>query len=358
MILPESAHTVVVVGAGASLAEALARRRTWRRYHPPLDASFFQRVEKYRPSPLLRRVVAQATKLGEPALTGGNPPVSLESYLGRLFFEVNHNPLAASVRAYFEAVELYARELTVTTNWMIGKAGLLKKLIQAELHDESKVTLVTFNIDLLLENALFCLTTARPRVDWDLSSAYGFSKSPAIVSGTSREFGQPFPAPGLKSRILTYKMHGSVNWVFKHRDPYPPADLVSKKREFVIVANRQLPVDRMTIQTAPGGRPWRLFPLIVPPVYEKHAFIRRHLQEVWDGATSALMHATKVVFWGYSFPLADTHARHFFQNLSHQNDALRRPVIINPDPGVSLAVWEVLRPDRVEQYRSADEYLA
>jgi hypothetical protein len=332
-------HTVIVIGAGASLAEAQNHRPARDRDHPPLDGTFFRRVSEYRPSPLLGRVEKQAIALGIPDLLGSAPPTRLESYLGRLYFEINHNPLAASVRAYFEAIELYAREVTMTTNWMMGRSGLIKKLIQSELRAGRRVSIVTFNIDLLAENALCQLAHGRPRATWSLEGAYGFAKQLPILVGKGGEYGDPFPEKGA-AEIPVYKMHGSINWVFKHRDRYPPADLVKKDRELYLLNHQQLPRDRIRVQTG-AGRPWYSFPLIVPPVYEKHAFIRRHLQEVW----------------GYSFPLADTHARHFFQARAQRNAALRRPVVINPDPAVGPMTWEVLRPSRVEQFRSAEEYL-
>jgi len=351
-------HTVFVFGAGASLAEAVARRPKRRAEHPPLDSTFFRRVAEHRRSPLFNRVEAQARRLGFANLVAETPPTRLETYLGRLFFEINHNPLSASVRAYFEALELYAREVTMTTNWMMQKAGLIRKVIQAELRAGCRVSVITFNIDLLLENTLNRLSNSRPAAAWSLDSAYGFSNSPPMLHGTSSAFGDPFPVNRSPSEILLYKMHGSLNWVFKHRDPYPPADLVTKDRQMYLLNHQELPDSRVTVTTRTGGRPWYSFPLIVPPVYEKHAFIRRHLQEVWDGATQALDTATRVVFWGYSFPLADAHARHFFQARAQTNNALHRPVVINPDPQLAPTVWEVLRPRQIEQFRSAEEYLA
>ena len=98
-------------------------------------------------------------------------------------------------------------------------------------------------------------------------------------------------------------------------------------------------------------------PLLVPPVYEKHGLIKRFLHDVWDGASAALRDATRVVFWGYSFPLADTHARHYFQGLSRESAAFQQPVTINPDPGAETALWHVLRPASAKHYRAASDYL-
>lgn len=348
---------MLVLGAGASLAEAVNRRPTRDRDHPPLDATFFRRAQRHGNTALLRRVVKQARLLGEPDLLAADPAVSLEAYLGRLYFEINHNPLKASAGAYFDAVDLYAREITATTNWLMGKKGLIRKLIQAELRAGRDVTVVTFNIDLLAENAVDSLRGARPGVEWSLNHAYGFAtpKEVLVASGTASR--GEFDRAGARADIVIFKMHGSVNWVFRHRDAHPPADLVSKEREFYVLTNKQLPQVQLQVRTKRGGRPWYLSPLLVPPVYEKHGLIKRHLQDVWDGASNALLAADRVVFWGYSFPLADTHARHYFQGIAQQNDALKRPVLINPDPGAETALWQVLRPDGVEHFRGADGYI-
>ena len=69
------------------------------------------------------------------------------------------------------------------------------------------------------------------------------------------------------------------------------------------------------------------------------------------------MNADRVVFWGYSFPVADTHARQFFQGMADRNAVLRAPTIINPDPGTGAALWSLLRADQVTQYRDASGYL-
>ena len=255
-------------------------------------------------------------------------------------------------------MDLYSREITATTNWMMGKSGLIKKVVQAELRAGREVSIVTFNIDLLAENALHCLVGGRPGAAWCLNEAYGFAKPKASLVVTGKGSTDFFDYRGAEAEIRLYKMHGSVNWVFQHRDEHPPADLVSKPREFYVVTNHRLPQIRLLVRTKPGGRPWYLSPLIVPPVYEKHGMIKRHLQEVWDGASKALLAADQVIFWGYSFPAADSHARHYFQGLAQQNAALLNPVLINPDPQSESALWDVLRPRGVKHFRSAEDYLA
>jgi hypothetical protein len=350
-------HTVFVLGAGASLAEAMQRRPKRTSGYPPLDATFFRNANKHGNTELLEKVVAQAEKLGELNLIGDSPPVRLEAHLGRLYFEMSHNPIKVSSRAYVEAVTLYAWEITATTNWMMGKPGVMKKVIQSEIKAGRRVSIVTFNIDLLAENALNCLDKGRPRAEWCLNRTYGFNPQKDELYYSGKGYGDSFAYDGEAADISLFKMHGSVNWVFRHRDKHTPAALISKERPFYVVTNERLPQQELVTKRRKDRRNWYVSPLIVPPVYEKHDLIKRHLHDVWDGASEALTDASKVVFWGYSFPLADTHARHYFQGLSRGNAALAEPITINPDPAAESALWEVLRPKSVSHYRSAADYL-
>jgi hypothetical protein len=353
-------HTVLVLGAGASLAEAMARRPKQSREWPPLDATFFRNATKHRNTELLGKVVEQAAKLGEQDLTGDSPSVSLEAHLGRLYFEMSHNPIKAGVQAYFDAVRLYSWEITATTNWMMGKPGLMKKLIQDELRAGRRVSIVTFNVDLLAENALNYLDgNIRMGADWCLETTYGLPASRRKLRYEGRGFTKKFGNDIKDSEIMPYKMHGSVNWVFSHRDEHPPADLVSKKdRKLYVLTNERLPQTALKVRGEKDRRAWYLSPLLVPPVYEKHSLIKRYMHDVWDGASKVFGEASRVVFWGYSFPQADVHARYYFQGLAQENEALREPITINPDPDAESALWQVLRPKSVEPFRSAEDYLA
>jgi hypothetical protein len=144
-------RTVFVLGAGASLAEAVSHHPVRDRQHPPLDRTFFLRAAaRSRRAPRLaeqtvrlNRVVARARELGVPDLVGQTPAVSLEEYMGRLFYDMNSSATTENIQAYYDLVRLYNTELLATTNWMIGRKGLVRRLLQRELQraDVSIVTL-------------------------------------------------------------------------------------------------------------------------------------------------------------------------------------------------------------------------
>lgn len=359
--------TVFVLGAGASLAEAIGHHPVRDREHPPLDRNFFARAarrnrarspqtpEAALHASLLGRVATRAQGLGVPDLVGQTPAVSLEEYMGRLFYDMNTTASSQNIQAYYDLVRLYNSELLATTNWMIGRNGVIRRAIQRELRD-ADVSIVTFNHDLLAENALATLST-RHTGAWCLTHAYGLSNLSATISDQSDAYSVDCPG-NRDSHIPIFKLHGSCNWVYRTRNPYPSPHVARGDRALFLWTNKQLSQStQMRIRASGGRTSWYMWPNIIPPVYEKHTYITGDLKRVWDRAGEAIAAATRVVFWGYSFPRADLHARYFFTALSQRNDALKSPTLINPDPRAQDELWAVLQPRRVLHYRDVTAFL-
>jgi hypothetical protein len=329
--------------------------------HPPLDANFFRRAPRHALRNLLRRVISHAAELGEADLLASAPPVSLEQHFGRLFFEMQRDPREQNVAAYYDLIRLYSDELLATTSWMSGRSGPLRQLIELELRRGYRLSIVTFNHDLLIENALVQVPSRTYGNVWCMSHAYGLGDLETIDDPTSDTFSMD--CPGDRARhIPVYKLHGSVNWVFKTLRANPPSEASRRRRELLIWINRVIRprVRNVTWPTGSGrgGRgSWYLWSLIVPPIYEKGGFIRNELKGVWDRAADALESADRVIFWGYSFPQADVYSRYFFQRAANVNSALRRPILINPDPASHHELWSILQPRRVDHYRDVRAYL-
>ena len=345
-------RTILVLGAGASVSEAMHFRPKRHQEHPPLDGNFFRKVLSNADEALVEPVAEQASAVGQSNLFRDDPPVSLEEHLGRIYFAMRNEGSEASRTAYFDLVRLYQSELLKTTNWMIGRTGMLKRLVQSELATGARVTILTFNHDLLAENALAQLPNRQHRC-WCLSHVYGIGGM-EFISSNDEAFETACPGCG-GELIRILKLHGSMNWVFRTRDPDPPGDLGrsrrNRKRQLFLWSNKRLPERPGSRLRTQKGRNWYLWPLIVPPVYEKHGMLRDELDQVWRLAAEEVSQASKAIFWGYSFPRADLHARYFFDRAANENDALREPVLVNPDPNAALALWEALRPRSVRHYR-------
>jgi hypothetical protein len=352
----EAEHTVIVVGAGASVAEAMGHRPTQFGDHPPLDATFFERVARHQKGPLLHRIEKRAEELGQPKLFKASAPLSLEQYLGRLFFEMQNQKNEEHVHAYFDLVRLYTNELLATTNWMMGRAGSMKKLLNRSRQGRNKVTVLTFNHDLLVENAISQMSSFRHGQIWCFRHCYGVGINESCSIQDAPEFDEDCPGEA-DDHIPVLKLHGSVNWVFRTVASYPPADFARKRRKLFLWNNLQIPPGSNQLHYE-DRRDWYLWPLIVPPIYEKHGLIRNELESVWNLADEALRDCSRVIFWGYSFPRADLHARYFFQAAAQASAALREPVMINPDPGAHSELCEVLGPGKVSYYHDVTDYLA
>lgn len=365
-------RTVLVLGAGASLSEAIGHHPKRDRLHPPLDRTFFSRAARHirreaktsDRARLLNRVVSTAENLGVADVCGQNPAISLEEHLGRLYFDLNTAATSDNIEAYYDLVRLYNSELLTTTNWMVGRNGVIRRLIQRELSD-SDVSVITFNHDLLIENALATLPLSRYPGAWCLDHAYGLSNDVDVISDPTDSYS--LDCPGHREQhIPIYKMHGSCNWVYRTRNEYPSAPVARGTRSLFLWTNKEISQSTHMDSEEPAGTTtrrggrfrWHMWPLIVPPVYEKHSYITGELKRVWDNAWTALSEATRVVFWGYSFPRADLHARYFFTAIAHRNEALKRPILINPDPRSQDELWAVLQPQRVSHYRNISAFLS
>jgi hypothetical protein len=356
--MPLGGHTVLVLGAGASVAEAKGHRPRQERDHPPLDSNFFSRAVRHAERARIDPIESHAERLGQPDLCSSALPVSLEQYLGRLFFEMNSRASSGNVEAYFDLVRWYAVELLTTTNWMMGRNGSIKKLLERELRRSRNLAILTFNHDLLIENALALLAPRFFGRTWCLRHAYQFASAPASITDPSATYDTDCPGD-TKSHVPIYKLHGSVNWVFRTRNKYPPPDFARRDRTLLIWNNVQIDPGVESMEATTGRRKnWYLWPLIVPPIYEKHGFIHGELARIWSRAAESLRQAERVIFWGYSFPRADLHARYFFQGAAHENIALTTPILINPDPQSEVHLWEVLKPRRVHHYHDVRDFLA
>jgi hypothetical protein len=348
--------TVIVLGAGASVAEALTHHPKRDKDRPPLDADFFERAKRFAREPsLILRLESHAETIGHPSPF--TEPTSLERYLGLLYFGLIHKPTRADISAYYTLLRLYNRELLATTNWIIGrKKGTLLRLVRTSLDHGALSAIVTFNHDLLAESALQALP---PRIcghRWCLRHGYGFESGEVRTLRRTASTEVWPDCAAAEVPIPVYKLHGSLNWLFATRNLDPSVNLARQKK-VIYITRRTKPRPDLTINLHDKGRRYYGWPVVVPPVYDKQGFIQQHLQTVWDRAFDALLNATRVIFFGYSFPTADYHARYFFRRLAAQNPALRTPVVINPDFSVATTCREVLAAERVETYLSVDHYL-
>lgn len=349
-----SVKIVVIVGAGASVAEAMSHRPKRTRLHPPVDANFFSKARNLGAGvPILRRA-ALAADLGDPF--GGSEP-RMEEFFGDVYYEVleaadpTHSPALDAYRALLRS---YTRTLAETTAWFhdrpLGAIGRWFRQLLA-VADLERLTIVTFNHDLVLENVLIQLPRAQR---WCVDEGYG----PIKLSPTKSA------RPGLRMprhdpRVCDHsipiellKLHGSLNWqvrTLSHEpslyDLFPKADTNAK---IECITDR---VPSVTLQRKIGKRKWKLWPQIIPPVYGKQAAIGGRFGALWTRASDAIRVADRLIVAGYSMPVTDVHTEKMLSRCIVSNTALKDIEVVNPDASAAERFAQVARADRVGWYR-------
>ncbi len=211
---------VLILGAGSSLAEASSYRRARTLEHPPLDADFFdkaadlgQRRTQLRTSIRTLQARAEETdRFYDPFIEEGT---ALEQYFADVYYEVASTRSPEAFAVYVALLRLYAGTLAATTNWMASSprpTGVVGRLLRKELEEagREKLTVITFNHDLVIENEVARLP--RLGAKWCLSSLYGDPDLDLLSApGNAERFPHHHRDCPHESPITLLKLHGSLN---------------------------------------------------------------------------------------------------------------------------------------------------
>ncbi len=172
---------------------------------------------------------------------------------------------------------------------------------------DNRASIVTFNYDDLVDEALFRVRRVEVVSKWHVGSppywhpdgGYGFFCRPSTASVQD----SPVFQDRTKTRLL--KLHGSVNWRYRLGEgtELGPSALLHHEDW----SNRVTPppISQPDIETQLARRPF-----IVPPVLSKSDLsMHPALGVVWRSAFATLRDASRVVFIGYSFPVTDLAVR-------------------------------------------------
>ena len=176
-------------------------------------------------------------------------------------------------------------------------------------------TFITFNYDLLLEEAL--QEWAIPfRYDglhgYEIPGLPNFDDSARSIQENEEE----------ENVVSILKLHGSVNWALTG---LPPNSLIKK----YIGIKGVVKVYGDFIRKEMLGSQQAL--LLAPPVWDKGtAKVGHPLAGVWSNAIKKLQTATRIIVIGYSLPLADAHFRYLMAAGLQNNISLREIVFVNP----------------------------
>jgi hypothetical protein len=311
--------------------------------------------------------------------------------------------LVVLVKAYDQMIFLFAHILNEIQN-----GPLCRQYAQLVAQCSPLDTLVTFNWDTLLDQAIF----ADPR--WFPDTGYGVIFR-SILDEDWRE-------PCSQESELTYlKLHGSTNWLVNyitydlqtgerimitprprpgfasiaadfnlrrrlngevtirpevhevHRGSSPPPRpgepeaqpccFVQAAKPFRTYADRYRDGYGLFSYFFPPNEPEHdvpLMPLIVPPTkikfYDEFAHI---LDPLWEAAVDACIRADKIVIIGYSLPQTDERARQLLRSAMKAGDPEIRIVNPNPEPVITQLTDELgfNRHKVIAIAETFDEYL-
>lgn len=192
-----------------------------------------------------------------------------------------------------------------------------------------KDTIITFNYDLLVEEALTNLGISA--VYGGLHGGFfGNFQDTRYYPDEPEQFGVPDPLPEGSIRII--KLHGSVNWMFNPEFD-PNSDAGSDQYRVIIVDDYQKTWSYQEAYEKRIGskknRPPRL--LLAPPTWSKDLRdLNAPLSNVWNAAVSALESATRIIVIGYSMPQTDPYFKYLLAAGLSENISLRKLFFINP----------------------------
>lgn len=162
---------------------------------------------------------------------------------------------------------------------------------------------ITFNYDLLLENALDSLA---------IPYTYGFTTKQEKDS----------------NRVEVLKLHGSLNW-----SRTSASNSYSIHKSYDELQNKNLT------------------PELIPPTWRK--LFTGQLRQVWDRSLKSIENATRIVVIGFSMPETDSHFKYLIAAGLQNNISLREIVFVNPDKELiekraNLLFGEITKQSSVE----------
>jgi hypothetical protein len=345
--------TVILVGAGATLAEALPARPR-RSFRPPLDATFFDLASR------ARLVGGDVVKQYMEQHFGIDPfqGYKMESIFNYVYSDVFATPRpTGALDAYWALLQMYSAAIARTTNRLRGttREGI-GSVLRTLWGIDRDISFITFNQDLVIEKALEAAssTAKYAEIPWNIFTCYRRDFA-AFLYPTQ---GATFRARGERDRpdpsLQILKLHGSLNWVWRaptredarNSIPRPGTDIYCLTGQGV---EGDLELDEEETEKY-------LLPLVVPPIYEKGPQYRGFLAPLWAAARRALVSADRLIVFGYSFPSADFSARSLLRGAFHQSTKLGDVTVVDINPSVASLLADFLELRACSWFQNVPSY--
>lgn len=316
---PQDATKVIILGAGASAADgAPLQAGLFRKYADIIQRNRSNMVHASSEGELRTFfTLFWGADIDDPNLAAQYFP-TFEEALGLL-------EMASARGEFFKGFGGLQAEATRAQEMRAHLSNLIAVVLDDALHQAplthtnlitnmqglgwmNKITLLSFNYDLLIDNSMRAVLNVEPDYAVPFRS------------------GQNAMSHGVNSPPLL-KLHGSLNWLFcptcSQLDCYPGEKIVAE------IAHDPM---RMTCATCQEPR----VPIVVPPTFFK-VMSNFYLQQIWKKAEDNLREAHHLIFCGYSFPDADLHFKYLLKraeiNQPEHSSKQLEVFIVNEHPG-------------------------
>lgn len=297
---------VLILGAGATLADALCRPK---KRHPPLDRGFFSHVLQAHGTELSPVSQYMRDNYGASLVDPGRD--SLERVMAILYTDVFGGDLQQEAyTAFLALIRVFIRRLALTTNDMnISKACMLYRIVVGFLNQGTppdNICLISFNQDIQAEKTLYSIHRTKRRAKdavFSFPNCYCLPKRPNLTKPTDTNSPTFEVGDANRQGMCLLKLHGSLNWYSIHNSATPGRRSLFNPSRVIGITRRQEIDPSMMLDTK--GRAKFTFPIVVPPVVHKSGILHNDLKPIWSLAGERLRAADRVVIFGYSCPAND-----------------------------------------------------
>jgi phage FluMu protein Com len=264
-----------------------------------------------------------------------NPSINLEDVMtlldidDRLFFPFTNPEIQLNESRELRAV----KELLVRTLDYALMGPPCKKHNKLAQKMNSGDIILSFNYDILMDNALFSLGKIT-------DSGYKMNFSNVSQDGQWRR------PDDISSKVTLFKLHGSLNWI---RCGFCGTLLLYRFQKQTLVGAQEFQCPRCSSGEAFAKR------MIIPPTQSKE-YGDRDITFLWVQADNLLKDISRIICIGYSFPSSDFDVISLIRRFRARQKDIPEGYFISPDQTAKKRLEKLLGKE-MKNFRYLSDYL-